>query len=63
MRRGVKARETRDRSRVWSGGSTKIIRPDGNGSGDISSSTVPCADEKVRVSRLAASTSAKRLSA
>ena len=63
MRRGVNARFTSDRSRVWSGGSRKIIIADGTGSSVMISSTVPCAELYVAGSRWAASTSAKRLRA
>ncbi len=41
----------------------KMSIPERPGVGLISSRTVPCADENDRASRLAASTSAKRLSA
>ena len=63
MRRGVNARDTRPRSFVWSGGSRKIIIRCGAFSGPRLSSTVVWAELKVAVSRLAASTSAKRLRA
>ncbi len=41
MRRGVNARDTSVRRRVWSGGSMKIIWPVSNACGPMSSSTVP----------------------
>ena len=63
MRRGVKAFETRRRSRVWSGGSTKIINSLPWVSAVIISSTVPWAELNVPGLRCAASTSANRLSA
>ena len=64
MRRGVKARDTSVRSRVWSGGSRKIICPAAaSDRGDIISSTVPWAELNVFGSRWAASTSSYRLRA
>ncbi len=59
-RRGVKARDTSARNRVWSGGSMKIIWATGMRLADINSRTVPCAELKVFGSRCAASTSSKR---
>ena len=56
-RRGVNARDTSDRSCVWSGGSMKIMIPPPITRSDISSSTVPCAELNVDGSRCAASTS------
>ena len=56
-RRGVNARETRARWWVWSGGSMKIIIPTPSGRSDMSSRTVPWAEENVAGSRWAASTS------
>ena len=58
MRLGVKARETRDRSSVCSGGSMKIIEPEEDMSRPMISSTVPWLEMKVEGSFDAASTSA-----
>ena len=57
IRRGVKARDTRARSRVCSGGSWKIIMPLGVGCAVIISSTVPWPETNVAGSRWAVSTS------
>ena len=62
MRRGVKARETRLRRIVWSGGSMKMIRPVAAMSPPIISNTVPWAELNPRGSLWAASMSWKRLS-
>jgi len=57
-RRGVNARDTRARIFVCPGGSMKMIIDVGIGSGDMPSSTVPCAELYVSGSRLHCSTSA-----
>ncbi len=63
IRRGLKARETRRRSLVCSGGSRKIIIGCCQSSWVMISRTVPCAELKVCGSREAASTSSNRLRA
>ena len=63
VRRRVNARETSRRSRVWLGGSLRIIIPLSTGSGLISSRTLPCAELNRVVSFNAAATSSYRDSA
>ncbi len=63
IRRGVNARDTRERIRVCWGGSMKIIIIRSSMPSPIISNTVPWAEENRFGSRLAVSTSANRLSA
>ena len=63
MARGVNARLTSWRNRVWFGGSIQIIIGVCCGSGPMSSSVVACVELKVSVSSIAGRTSSYRLSA